>query len=114
MSAPRLTRALVLEVPMAAPDGAGGNIVTWVGRGVLWAEIRPSGRGGERLADLGPEGVQRLAITLRAAPFGDDARPRPGQRLVEAGVRRFRILSVAEADPAGRYLLCSAIEEDPA
>ncbi len=114
MSAPRLTRALVLETPVAAPDGAGGHVITWTALGTLWAEIRPSGQGSERLADPGPEALQRLRIILRGAPVGSDARPRPGQRLVEGGARRFRVLSVAEVDPEGRYLICSAIEEEPA
>jgi len=114
MNAPELTRALVLQKPEAAPDGAGGHVISWISMGTLWAEIRASGRGAERLADTGPEGVQRLRITVRAAPAESDARPRPGLRLVESGQRRFRILSVAESDPRGRYLVCSAIEEDPA
>ncbi|MCC5985828.1 MAG: head-tail adaptor protein [Rhodobacteraceae bacterium] len=114
MSAPRLTRALVLEAPVAAPDGAGGQVITWTPLGTLWAEIRPGGQGAERLADPGPEALQRLRITVRGAPVGSEARPRPGQRLVEDGTRRFRVLSVAEADAQGRYLICSAIAEDPA
>ncbi|NYS23968.1 head-tail adaptor protein [Rhodobacteraceae bacterium 2376] len=112
MSAPRLTRALVLEHPQAAPDGAGGQAITWSALGMLWAEIRP-GAGNERMGAMGPEAAQRLRITLRAAPAGSPRRPRPGQRLVE-GPRRFRILAVAEADPTGRYLVCTALEEDPA
>ena len=112
MSAPRLTRALVLETPQAAPDGAGGQVISWTALGTVWGQIRP-GAGSERIGALGPEGAQRLRITCRAAPAGSDRRPRPGQRLVE-GLRRFRILAVAEADPAGRYLVCTALEEDPA
>lgn len=112
MSAPNLARALVLETPESAPDGAGGQVITWTALGTLWAAIRP-GAGRERLATLGASGEVPCRITLRASPFGASARPRAGQRLRE-GARIFRILSVTEADPQGRYLICTALEEEPA
>ena len=109
---PQLTRALVLESPDTAPDGAGGFITTWEPLGTHWAEIR-AGTGRERLATLGPLAEVPLRITLRAAPHGNDRRPRPDQRFRE-GARVFRILAVAEADAQGRYLICTAREETPA
>lgn len=111
MSVPALTRAVVLEDPVSAPDGAGGQQVTWAPLGTLWAEIRPAG-GRERSGGLGPEGVQRLRVTLRAAPPDSPRRPRPGQRLRE-GARVFRLLTVAEADAQGRWLIAIAEEETP-
>jgi head-tail adaptor len=112
MSAPRLTRALVLEAPVAVPDGAGGQSVAWAALGTLWAAISP-GAGRARADLLGASGEVALRITLRAAPPGSSARPKAGQRLRE-GTRIFRILSVTEADAAGRYLTAAAIEEEPA
>lgn len=112
MSAPSLTRALVLESPLSVPDGAGGFTTLWQPLGTHWAEIR-AGLGRERLGALGPAGEVRLRITLRAAPMDSPRRPRPDQRFRE-GARIFRILSVAEADAQGRWLVCTAQEETPA
>ncbi len=50
-----------------------------------------------------------LKITVRAAPVGAPSRPRADQRF-RAGSRLFHILSVTEADPMGRFLLCQARE----
>ncbi len=54
-----------------------------------------------------------IDITLRAAPVGSTARPRPEQRL-RLGARIFTILAVAERDATGRYLVCFSREEVPA
>ncbi len=112
MSAPNLSRALVLEAPVITPDGAGGHVTTWTALGTLWAEIR-AGSGRERRAALGPSADVPLRVTLRAAPPDSDSRPRAGQRFRE-GTRLFRILAVTEADAQGRYLICQAIEEEAA
>lgn len=45
----------------------------------------------------------RYRIIVRGAPVGAARRPRPDQRLRD-GTRIFDILTVTEADPAGRYL----------
>ena len=111
-TAPQLTRALVLEMPKAVSDGAGGFATVWQGLGTHWAEIR-AGSGRARFAALGPMGEVRLRILVRGAPSGDPRRPRPDQRFRE-GTRIFRILAVAEADLQGRYLICTAHEEQPA
>ncbi|MFW8593264.1 head-tail adaptor protein [Cribrihabitans neustonicus] len=109
MSGPRLTRRLVLEDPQRSGDGAGGFAEIWVALGTHWAEVnsltgRAAAREGAHLS------LQRYRITLRAAPAGSAARPRPDQRFRD-GARVFRIDAVAEADPDGRYLTCFATEE---
>lgn len=109
MSAPRLTRALVLEAPVDTADGAGGTATGWTPRGTLWAEV-VAGTGREVAGAGGTVAATPYRITVRAAPPGCEARPRPGQRFRE-GARVWRIRAVAEADPAGRYLTCFAEEE---
>lgn len=109
MSAPRLSRALVLEAPGDVPDGAGGFADGWTPLGTLWAEVTPRA-GREAAGPADPVARAGFRIRVRAAPPGDPARPRPGQRFAEGG-RRFRILAVAEADPRGLYLDCLAEEE---
>ena len=110
MKQPRLNVALVLETPIRQPDGSGGFRRIWQREGRLWAAME-AGSGGERLAEVGAKSVTSWRITTRAAPPGDPRRPRPEQ-VFTLGTRRFRILSVAERDPAGRYLTCHAQEED--
>ncbi|MFW8634277.1 head-tail adaptor protein [Cribrihabitans pelagius] len=105
----RLTRRLVLEDPQRSSDGAGGFTEAWVARGTLWAGVKAlSGRTGAR--EGASVSLQRYRITLRAAPAGSAARPRPDQRFRD-GSRVFRIDAVAESDPDGRYLTCFATEE---
>ena len=104
-----LTRRLLLEAPVAVPDGRGGQIVTWQALGTHWAALRP-GAGRERLEDPVRLGVVPWRAILRGAPVGSPARPRPEQRLRE-GTRVFTILAVAELDPAGRWLECRCEEE---
>ncbi|TNJ46723.1 head-tail adaptor protein [Phaeobacter sp. B1627] len=109
MTAPRLNRPLRLEDPQAIGDGAGGFRINWAQLGVLWADVealsgRETGRRGT------PVSLQRYRITLRAAPVGSPARPKPDQRFRE-GTRLFKIDAVAEHDRDGRYLTCLATEE---
>lgn len=112
MRAPVLNRALVLEEAVSLPDGAGGLTLDWVALGTLWAELR-AGTGRERLGPVAPAGQMAHRAYLRAAPQGSPQRPRPDQRLRE-GARIFTILAVAEADPAGAFLVCALREEVPA
>ncbi len=109
MREPVLNRQLVLETPQLSPDGAGGHVTSWQVLGSLWAEMR-AGTGRERADGELPVAQQMWRITVPAAPYGAPSRPRPEQRFRE-GVRIFRILSVAEADPEGRFLTCIAKEE---
>ena len=113
MSAPRLTVPLLLETPQRVADGMGGFSLAWQPVGQLWAEMR-SGAGGERFAEVGAQSVVTWRITVRSAQTGDPRRPRPEQRFLMGqgpAQRRFRIEAVAEADLAGRYLVCVAKEE---
>jgi head-tail adaptor len=109
MSAPQLSRKLVLEAPLRTPDGAGGYAQGWTAVGTVWAEVL-AGTGREA-AGVGTA-VSRVVyrITLRAAPVGSVQRPMPDQRFRE-GARVFRVLSVAERDAGGRYLVCQTEEE---
>ena len=111
MSAPQLTRRLVLEGKTQVPDGAGGFTTEWAALGTLWAELRPgTGR------DVAGEEVTLSSIpyriTLRGAPQGAPSRPVPGQRFRD-GERVFAIVAVTERDAAGQFLTCFAREEMP-
>ena len=104
-----LSRKLVLERSLAAPDGAGGFARSWETLGTVWAEVVA------RSAQSADGGAVSLAtgryhITLRGAPMGDERRPEPGNRFRD-GDRVFAIEAVTERDGQGRYLLCHVIEE---
>lgn len=109
---PILGRKLTLEAATRVGDGAGGWAETWGALGSLWAEVSP-GRGREATGDAGAVSRVPWRIIVRAAVPGSRARPVAGQRFRE-GARLFRILSVAEADAAGRYLACETEEETAA
>jgi head-tail adaptor len=111
MSAPHLTRALVLEGVVRTPDGAGGFTEAWASLGTLWAEVRP-GSGSDTLGEERMLSAVPYRITVRGAPVGSQSRPRPGQRFRE-GTRLFLIQAVTERDPQGRHLTCFAREEVP-
>jgi head-tail adaptor len=89
---PQLTRRLVLEAPERLADGAGGFSEVWAPLGTLWAHVAP-GTGREAAGQLVTMSSVPLRITVRAAPQGSPARPRPEQRLRDGG-RIFRILAV--------------------
>lgn len=109
MSAPLLTRRLVLEAPLRVPDGAGGAIRSWSALGELWADVQPrSGR--EHAETGGVVSTMSYRIVVRGAPVGSLQRPAPEQRLRD-GARIYLIRAVAEYDAAGRYLICFADEE---
>jgi head-tail adaptor len=108
----RLSRLLVLEAPQSVADGAGGFVQSWAALGTVWAEVTP-GAGREVTAAEGILATTPYRITLRAAPVGSTARPKPDQRLRD-GARIFIILTVSERDAEARYLICTAREEVPA
>lgn len=112
MNAPRLDRRMVLESPQRVSDSAGGFALTWAVRGVLWAALVP-GAGREAVGVEVRAAQVPYRITVRGAPVGSDARPRPEDRLRDGG-RVFTLLAVTEADPRGQYLTCFAREEVPA
>ncbi|TPE50833.1 head-tail adaptor protein [Amaricoccus solimangrovi] len=97
-----MTRALVLEEPERVPDGCGGFAVTWIGVGTLWASV-VARRGREAFVAGRTEARVTYRILVRGAPPGARSRPRADQRFRE-GSRIFDIVSVAEADPRGRFL----------
>ncbi|MBY6090277.1 head-tail adaptor protein [Maritimibacter alkaliphilus] len=107
---PRLNRALQLETAQRIADGAGGFSEVWQGLGTVWAEVSARGAGRERGGEALPLGQVGWRIVVRGAAQGDPVRPQAGQRFRE-GARVYRILAVAERDPAGRYLTCFASEE---
>lgn len=109
MKMPRLNRQLALETPERVPDGAGGYIETWSAVGDLWAEV--SARTGRERSKAGvPVSSVSHRITVRSAPYGAAARPKPNQRFRE-GTRLFVIQAVTERDSDGRFLTCFADEE---
>jgi head-tail adaptor len=109
---PILSRRLTLEARERVPDGAGGYVETWVPLGAHWAEVSAR-RGRETERDTLAATTVPHRVLLRAVPPGRPSRPRANQRFRE-GTRAFRILSVAEADPAQRYLECEVVEEEVA
>lgn len=109
MSKVRLNRCLSLEAPERVADGAGGFVETWRELGTLWAEIKPrSGRITKGETDA--LSVASFRITVRAAPVGHAARPKPGQRF-RMKDRGFRVEAVTEVEPRGLYLQCQCEEE---
>jgi head-tail adaptor len=108
MRRPELRRRLVLEARETVPDGSGGFAATWHGLGALWADVEAR-TGKEDFIAGQPRPRVRYRILVRGAPVGAPSRPKPDQRLRE-GARIFNILTVAEADPAGRYLEITAEE----
>jgi len=109
MKAPRLNRKLVLEAAQRIPDGSGGQNLTWVALGTLWARIE-AGAGRERAGEFVTLSSVPYRIVVRAAPEGAPSRPRPEQRFRE-GQRVFRITAVADEDAEGHYLTCFTQEE---
>jgi SPP1 family predicted phage head-tail adaptor len=101
-----LGRRLVLEQPVATPDGAGGVTITFEPLATVWAEVRWLS-GDERFVAGRPEQASRHVITLRWR--GDVT---AGMRFVGDGAV-FGIVSAG--DPAGdrRRLACQCEEISP-
>ena len=111
MSEVLLTRALVLESPVRVSDGAGGFTLTWVAQGQVWGEVKP-GAGSDPAAIEVSLATVPYRITVRGAPVGSPARPKPEQRFRD-GSRIYHILAVTERDADAIYLTCFAKEEVP-
>lgn len=109
MSRITLNRRLTLEEVGAEADGAGGFVTVWQALGTLWAELA---EGSPREVEVAErrEPFLTARITVRAAPEGNSARPRAGQRFRDA-TRVFRILAVTTRDRRGMYLVCHVQEE---
>jgi SPP1 family predicted phage head-tail adaptor len=101
-----LRRRLVLEAPVATPDGLGGRTQIFQTVAALWAQVEWLG-GGERWRLGRPEQAGSHRITLRWRA-GVDA----GQRLRD-GARLFDIRAVADPDGGRRRLVCLAEEIAP-
>lgn len=96
MSAPTLSRRLILEERVATPDGAGGYVVAWRALGTIWADVRPRSAREEFIGER-PRARAGYRIVVRSAPGGAPSRPRPDQRFRE-GERVFDILTVSDRD----------------
>ena len=105
----RLNRKLVLEEAQRVPDGAGGQVETWIALGTLWASVK-AGTGREQGRQFLTVSKVPYRIVVRAEPEGSAARPKPDQRFRD-GVRTYRILAVAEHDAEGHFLMCHTREE---
>lgn len=102
----RMRRRLVLEAPVATPDGLGGTTQSFAVIGALWAQLEWLS-GVEQWREGRPEQVARYRATLRWR--GDvDA----GKRLRD-GERIFDIRSAADPDGARRRLVCLVEEVKP-
>jgi head-tail adaptor len=106
-----LSRKLELEAPQSLADGAGGFSLVWTSLGTLWGEVL-AGAGREAAGEEISLASVNYRITLRTAPVGSTARPKPEQRLRD-GARIFTILAVSERDTTGHYLTCLTKEEQP-
>lgn len=104
----QLARRLTLEERVSTANGSGGFEVSWRALGTLWADVAArSGR--EDFIATQTKARVKYRIVVRGAPVGSPSRPRPNQRFRE-GSRIFNILTVAEADFAGRFLKIHAEE----
>lgn len=104
-----LTRKLVLEERLDAPDGAGGFTEGWQALGTHWGDVRlRSGR-----LERGEASARSRAshtVWIRAVGHAQPSRPRPGQRFRD-GSRVFLIRSVADARSGEPLLECLTDEE---
>jgi len=101
-----LRRRLVLEAPVATPDGLGGATQLFETRAAFWAQLEWLS-GSETWQRGRPEQTGSYRATLRWR--GDvDA----GKRLRD-GDRIFEIRSVADPDGSRRRLVCDVEEVTP-
>jgi len=101
-----LRHRVVIEAPVAAPDGAGGEAVTWSVHATTWASIEPAGAR-EQVVAGGLTGVLTHRVTLR---FRDDIAG--GMRIACRG-RHYRVLVAEDPDARRRYLTLKTEIETP-
>lgn len=101
-----LRRRLMLEAPVAAPDGLGGTTQAFETVAALWAQLEWLS-GGERWRRGRPEQVATHRVMMRWRPSVD-----AGQRLRD-GDRLFDIRAVADPDGSRRRLICLVQEVSP-
>lgn len=101
-----LDARLVLERPVATPDGQGGVTVSFSAVATLWARIEPVSARADETA-----GAMRAVVThrIRLRRRGDLA---GGMRL-RKGTRLFALRAFRDPDETGRYLLCDCEEVTP-
>ncbi len=97
---------LVLEAPAGTPDGAGGEIRTYLPRGLIWAAVTRVGTDEIRDDDRAAQAIRwRIETRFRADL---DA----GMRL-RLGARLFDITGIADPDGRRRRLVIDAVETAP-
>jgi SPP1 family predicted phage head-tail adaptor len=101
-----LRRRLVLEGPVATPDGLGGATQAFATIAAVWGQVEWLG-GGERWRMGRPEQAATHRITLRWRVGVDSS-----QRLRD-GARLYDIRAVADPDGGRRRLVCLVEEISP-
>ncbi|RDJ22996.1 head-tail adaptor protein [Bosea caraganae] len=101
-----LRRRLILEAPVATPDGLGGATQVYATVAALWAQVEWMS-GDERWRAGRPEQFATHRVTLRWRA-GLDA----GQRLRD-GARIYEIRAVDDPDGSRRRLICLVEEARP-
>ena len=101
-----LRHRVVIEAPVATPDGAGGEGLTWSTHATTWALIEPV-RAGEQLVAGGLASVLTHRITLRHRTDITG-----GMRVLYRG-KRYRVLAAADPDARRRYLTLKTEVETP-
>ncbi|MCB1500464.1 MAG: phage head closure protein [Bauldia sp.] len=101
-----LRHRIVIEAPIASPDGAGGETVTWDMLASVWALVEPVGAG-ETVRAGRLTGTVTHAVTIR---FRSDVAG--GMRVAYRG-RHYRVLAVYDPDERRRYLTLKTELETP-
>lgn len=102
----RLRHRVVIESAAGAPDGAGGEAVTWDSFATVWARITPISSG-EKIVAGHLSGVVTHTVTMR---YRDDIAG--GMRILYRG-RILRLLAVGDPDERRRFIVASAEEQGP-
>ncbi len=100
----KLRHRLTLETRQIEPDGAGGELVSWIGGDAVWAAIEPLS-GVELLKRDRLAGALTHRVTLR---FRADITPEMRMRL---GNRIFEISVARDVDERHRWLDCLCEEK---
>lgn len=98
-----LRHRVTLEVPVDAPDGAGGFARSFTPIANLWARIAPSGAR-EDFVEQRAEQAVSYVVTIR---WRDDVTK--DMRFVHRG-RKLRIQSAIDPDERRRFLVCQCEE----
>ena len=101
-----LRHRIVIAAPDVAPDGAGGEAVTWRPLATVWALVEPVS-GTERIVADRLTGVVTHVVTMR---FRGDVTG--GMRVLYRG-RAYRVLVAYDPDERQRYLILKTELEPP-